>query len=83
MLIYAIESKQNYELIQGILNLFLNEHSLKLLESENLKESLNKLFEIQEINMKFLEDDYSHILSMIQLINKIKKIIFLFFFLLF
>jgi len=72
LLKWAVSNRAYFEIIQSVLNIFLNEHALKLSEDSELRESLKELLGIQKSAMKFFEEDLPHSISLIQMINKIQ-----------
>lgn len=72
MLIYALSKRTNFELIQAIMNVFLKEFGVKIIENQALKDKLEELKEAQTNAIKFLEDDVTQSLYLIQLISKIQ-----------
>ena len=71
MLIYALEKRTEFDIIQAIIHVFLNEYGVKILENPTLKASIQKLKEAQEEAIKFLDSDLSHSKYLVQLINRI------------
>ena len=72
MLIFALQSHTNFEMIQGILNVFLKEFGTKILEEKELKELLNVIYELQEKAIQFLDDELDYTMYLIQMLNKIQ-----------
>lgn len=72
MLIYGLESRRNYDFIQVLMSLFLNEHSLVILKDKNLRERVSKLLDTQSMHMKVIENDSSHAMCLINYLNKVQ-----------
>lgn len=72
LLIYALRKRKDFDMIQAIMNLFLNEYGVKILESNELKSAIRELKEVQEEAVEFLDTDVSYSQYIVRLINRIQ-----------
>eukprot|EP00479_Gromia_sphaerica_P006343 TRINITY_DN1760_c1_g1_i1.p1 TRINITY_DN1760_c1_g1~~TRINITY_DN1760_c1_g1_i1.p1 ORF type:complete len:181 (+),score=31.34 TRINITY_DN1760_c1_g1_i1:150-692(+) len=69
---HEVQSKQNFELIQAYINVFLKAHSTTLMENTNLLKSMDLLLKDQQDSWKILESKFSSILSLIGLFGNLQ-----------
>ncbi|KAH0790128.1 WD repeat-containing protein 36 [Histomonas meleagridis] len=72
MLIFGLNQRNNFEMIQALLSVFLNEFGAMILKNPNLKQLLNEVKEAQEDAIRYLEDNINYSLYLIQMINRIQ-----------
>ena len=70
MIGFALMKKTNFEFIQAVLGVFLNEFGSKILENLPLKAKLAEIRDLQQQAIDFMEKDLAHALYLIQLINR-------------
>ncbi|OHT00973.1 hypothetical protein TRFO_32135 [Tritrichomonas foetus] len=71
MLKYAVQRRTEFDIIQAIMSVFLNEYGVKILENPQLKSAVKELRDAQEEATNFLESDVSYSQYLVQLINRI------------
>lgn len=72
MLITRIKTKKDFDMIQVITNVFLNEYGVKILADQAFKQSINELREAQEEAIAFLDRNLSYSQYLVRLINRIQ-----------
>lgn len=70
MLLWAVSTRKDFEMVQAILAVFLKEHAYTTAESKEVREVLKQLLEAQIAAVKFLEDDQPHALCLSQTLNR-------------
>ncbi|EAX92939.1 hypothetical protein TVAG_489780 [Trichomonas vaginalis G3] len=70
MLLWGVKSRKDFEAIQGILAVFLKEHSYTTSDSKDIRNVLKELLVAQNEVIKFLEDDQPHALCLAQTLNR-------------
>lgn len=72
LLIYALRKRKEFDIVQAIMNTFLNEYSVKILENNELKKAVRELKKAQEEAISFLDTDVSYSQYLVRLINRIQ-----------
>jgi hypothetical protein len=72
MLEFGLKKRTNFELVQGVMHVFLMEYGVKILEDRILREKLEVLRGQQKEAIEFLEEDYSFSMHLIDVLNKVQ-----------
>jgi U3 small nucleolar RNA-associated protein 21 len=69
---FGLRSRRDFEMVQGFIHVFLNAFGAKILQNAPLKARLAELKTLQSEAIRFMEQDLSHAMYLIEMINRIQ-----------
>jgi U3 small nucleolar RNA-associated protein 21 len=72
LLEFALRSRREFEMVQGLIHVFLTAFGAKILQNRAMKARLVQLRDLQKEAICFMEQDLSHAIYLLEMVNRIQ-----------